>query len=357
MAYTDGNKDYSEAEIEDAPMWSSGSVYFDDEIVEYQSRYYIALCKTSAEVPGRSKHGIWKELVYEEEDVSFDDEGNLYDEHINVPVTAKKESIKQVQKETTKKQNKPTPTTVAAKSMKPANKPIAKKQTLKERQEEKDKTKKAATPVEKTTVQTMARKMTIAPSDQSIVNEVLKEMNFKKIKGLNTADDNITTKLILPQKSRENIKLTWESSHPDILSSTGIVTPPEDGQDVAVNLSLTVSKEKTSATRFFTLWVKAVEKTYSDDESVQMVYDMLEFEQFKGKNSKADGIIDDLELLTHGLYETDIIWACTNRDLLDETGKFHQNRLSENTAIRLYAIIIKGEIEKLKHFDLTLKSK
>lgn len=356
MAYTDGNRDYSDAEIEDVPMWSAGSVYFDDEIVEYQSRYYIALCKTSAEVPGRSKHGIWKELVYEEEEAPFDDNSTLYDEHINVPETEEKKNTALEKKRVTEKQDKSTPTPVAAKSMKPANKPIAKKKTLKERQEEKVKTKKTSTSVE-TTVQTMARKMTIAPSDQSIVNEVLKEMNFKKIKGLNTADDNITTKLILPQKARENIKLTWESSHPDILSSTGIVNPPEDGQDVAVNLSLTVSKEKTSATRFFTLWVKAVEKTYSDEESVQMVYDMLEFEQFKGKNLKADGIIDDLELLTHGLYDTAIIWACTNRDLLDETGKFYQNRLSENTAIRLYAIIIKGEIEMLKHFDLTLKSK
>jgi hypothetical protein len=355
VAYTDGKKNYSEAEVEDAPMWNAGSVYFDDEIVEYQSRYYIALSKTSAEVPGRSKQGKWKELVYDEDEVPFEDDSSLYDEELEITNEAK--SVKEDSDTVPEKVNKPTPTTIAAKNMKPANKPLAKKQTLKERQEEKAKSTKISAPVETTTVQTMARKMTVAPSDQSIVNEVLKEMEFKKIKGLNTTDDNITTKLILPQKAKEDIKLTWESSHPDIISSTGIVTRPEDGQDVAVNLSLTVSKGKTSATRFFTLWAKALEKTYSDDECVQMVYDMLGFDQFKGKNLKADTIIDDLELLTHGLYDTDIIWACTNRDLLDETGKFYQNRLSEDTAVRLYAIIIKGEIEMLKHFDLTLKIK
>ncbi len=345
MAYTDGKKDYTEAEVEDAPMWNAGSVYFDDEIVEYQSRFYIALSKTSAEVPGRSKK--WKELIYEEDEFPFDDESTLYDEHINIPVVEEIESSTTVQRSNVETVTK----------MKPANKPLAKKQTLKERQEEQAKKRQAAAPVEPTTIQTMARKMTATPSDQSIVNEVLKEMEFRKIKGFNTAEDNITTKLILPQTAKGDIKLTWKSSHPEIISSTGVVTRPEDGHDVAVNLSLTVSKEKTSATRFFTLWVKGVEKTYSDEESVEMVYDMLVFDQFKGSNSKADTIVDDLELLTHGLYDTDIIWACTNRDLLDETGKFNQNRLSEDTNIRLYAIVIKGEVEKLKHFDLTLKVK
>ncbi len=346
MAYTDGKNDYTETEVEEAPMWNASSVYFDDEIVEYQSRYYIALSKTSAEVPGRSKK--WKELVYEEDEIPFEDESTLYDESINTPEYVEKESTLNVQQSDA-------PQTVN--NMKPVNKPLAKKQTLKERQEEQAKKRQTTTPVEATTIQTMARKMTVAPSDQSIVNEILKEMEFKKIKGFNTAEDNITTKLILPQTAKGDIKLTWQSSHPDIISSTGVVTRPEDGHDVAVNLSLTVSKEKTSATRFFTLWVKGVEKSYSDDECVQMVYDMLVFDQFKGGNSKADTIIDDLELLTHGLYDTDIIWACTHRDLLDETGKFYQNRVSKDTDIRLYAIVIKGEVEMLKHFDLTLKLK
>ncbi len=345
MAYTDGKRDYSDAEVEDAPMWNAGSVYFDDEIVEYQSRYYIALSKTSAEVPGRGKKGKWKELVYEEGEVSFDDEACETFNELDDAILSES-------------QDKPKLTPVASqKSLGSVNKPLAKKQTLKERQEQKRKLDKEIPSAKTAPAQAIERKMTMAPSDQSVVNEVLKEMEFKKIKGFNSGDDNIKTKLILPQTAKDGIKLIWESSHPDIISSHGVVTRPEDGQDVAVNLSLRVSKGETSATRFFTLWVKALEKTYSDDECVAMVYDRLNFDQFKGKNLHADAIMDDLELLTHGLYDTQIVWASTNRDLLDETGKLYQNRLSKNTDIRLYAIIIKGETERLKHFDLRLKLK
>ncbi len=330
MAYTDGKVEYSEEDVVNAPMWNAGSVYFDDEIVEYQSRYYIALCKTSAQVPGRSKQGIWKELVYEEDEVPFDDQGLGYEVEIDIEqigVPKRNESIDQ---------------------------PV-KKKTVKERQEEQAEEKKAITPIEKTTLQTIERKMTITPSDQSIVNEVLKEMEFKKIKGLNSDENNITSNLILAQKAKDDIKLTWESSHPDIISTHGKVIPPEDGHDVAVNLSLTVSKEKASATRFFTLWVKGKEKRYSDTEAVELVYDMLDFDHFKGRNVSIDAIVADLELLTEGLYDTKIFWASSKRDILDETGKLYTKRVSKKKEVRLYAIITRDEVEKLKRFDLILK--
>jgi len=363
MAYTDGNVDYNEEDVENAPMWNAGSVYFDDEIVEYQSRYYIALCKTSAQVPGRSKHGIWKELVYEEDEIPFDDEMNDAQEEAsaaqlsnvapkNKPETKKDSTTEKVP--ATKERDVPS-TAKLKKTIKPVNKTLEKKKTLKERQDEQAEKKKATAKSETSMIQTTERKMTIAPSDQSIVNEVLKEIEFKKIKGLNSDDSNITSNLILAQKGKDDIKLTWKSSHPDIISEQGKVNPPEDGHDVAVNLSLTVSKGKASATRFFTLWVKGKEKSYSDEEAVELVYDMLDFSQFRGNNVKADAITEDVELLTDGLYDTKIFWASSQRNLLDETGKLYKKSLSADANVRLYAIITKGQIEKFKHFDLTLK--
>ncbi len=349
MAYTDGKIDYSEEEVENAPMWSAGSVYYDDEIVEYQSRYYIALCKTSAQVPGRSKHGIWKELVYEEDEMPFDDDIEEYEEENEVeePSSVDKETVKKESAKSSVSEQKVTP--------KPVKKTLEKKKTLKERQDEQAEKKRAMAQAERERVQATERKMTIAPSEQSVVNEVLKEMEFKKIKGLNSDDSNITSNLILAQKGKDDIQLAWKSSHPDIISEQGKVTRPEDGHDVAVNLSLTVTKGKASATRFFTLWVKGKEKRYSDEEAVELVYEKLEFDQFKGNNTKADAITEDIELLTDGLYDTKIFWASTQRDLLDETGKLYKNRLSTDTEISLYAIITKGKIEKLKKFDLKLK--
>ena len=341
----------------DISVWNSGSVYFDDEIVEYQGRYYKALRKTSAELPGRSKTGAWKEL-----DASAfvnDIEDDLYDDDI-VPSPAESK---------TKTLDEPVEVKPAPKvNAKPVNKPILNKKTLKEQQEElklrKEKLneqkpvteEKKAVPVETVTTQSsVERKMMAAPNDQQIVNDILREMGFDKIKGSNTDDNNITSNLVLPKKAKAESTLTWESSHPEVLSITGEVNRPNDGNDIAVNLSLTVSKNKTSSTRFFTVWVKAAEKQYTDGECVDMVVSALNFDHIKGSNIAIGSISYDLELLTHGLYDTEIFWASSKRDIVDETGHLYKDRLIENTKVSLYAVIVKNEEKRLKEFNLILK--
>jgi len=355
-------------------VWNSHSVYFDDEIVEYQSKHYMALCKTSAEVPGRSKAGIWKEVSISEEEPSSH-YNEVYEEfppkEKNQEYKGKedgKDRVLQKSKRTEEIQkNSVAPKAKAASPIVPeqqkteiravrntaklANKPLLKKKTLSEQAEQ---IHAQSTPIVSAPIPSPMKKMQIVPNEQSLVNELLKEMAFKKIKGFNPDDNTITTNLILPQ-TKEGARLEWNSSHPSIISSKGEVTQPVDGNDVAVNLSLTVHINKTSATRFFTLWVKAEEQVLSDEECVEIVDETLTFEHIKGLNIKASVITQNLELLTHGLYDTTIFWASKSRELLDESGTFHKVNLSKNTKVRIYAIIVKGNAEKLKHFDLILK--
>ncbi|PHR54590.1 MAG: hypothetical protein COA44_12575 [Arcobacter sp.] len=358
---------------QEVSVWTGSSVYFDDEIVEYQGRHYLALCKTSAEVPGRSKAGIWKEIIIEEElssqykeayeELSKQDSvkehkvkvdaQNIAQEKVRKAEVIQQGSIATQVKRSTKKIQIPAKNSPCEPSntIKPANKPLSKKKTLREQEEEKAKTSK---PLVVPPTSNLMKKMKIAPSEQSIVNVILKEMEFKKIKGFNPDENNITKNLILPQ-TKEGAKLEWNSSHTEVISSKGEVTRPVAGHDIAVNLSLTVSINKTSATRFFTLWVKAEERVLSDEECVDTVYEVLSFEHIKGLNTKASVITENLELLTHGLHDTHIFWASKSRELLDESGIFHKMNLNKNTKIRIYAIIVKGNVEKLKHFDLILK--
>ena len=345
----------------EAQVWNASTVYFDDEIVEYQGRYYKALKKTSAEVPGRAKHGVWKELVEEEEDVNVDLDLSMYGETAPPvkPLVKEKNSVEEKAKKAQAIQQrsvaaKKAPTQMPKKEpikpvppRKAVNKPLDKKKTLQERQNERP------TPVETAPIK---RKMQVAPNDQILVNDVLKAIEFKKIKGTNTDELSISANLILPQKMGEDIQLVWESSHPHIVSAQGEVRRPDDDVDVAVNLSVTVTKKAVSAKRFFTLWVKANERIYSDEECVNMVYDILDFEQIRGENERLTEILYSLELLTEGLHDTDILWASKERELLDETGRFYQEKLNKNTRIRIYAIIVKGNIQRLKHFELTLKT-
>jgi len=379
MGYSDQDLDGAYESLINMPqdevsVWNSSSVYFDDEIVEYQGKHYIALCKTSAEVPGRSKAGIWKEVFLEEESpIQYDEIQEEVTKQESLKAYKAKEDARNSAQEKVRKaeeiqqrsaaaqvkraaqkaqpavkSNNPTPPDTIT----PVNKPLAKKKTLKEQEEEKKST--LTKPLVSPPAQNIMKKMQVAPSEQSIVNSILKEMEFKKIKGFNPDDHNISTNLILPQ-SKDGAKLEWNSSHDSIISSQGEVTQPEDGHDVAVNLSLTVSINKISATRFFTLWVKACERVLSDEECVDIVNEILTFEHIKGLNTKSSVITENLELLTHGLHDTQIFWASKSRELLDENGIFHKVNLSKNTKVRIYAIIVKGNVEKLKHFDLILK--
>jgi len=389
MGYSDDDFDGTDDSLpSDIPVWNSGSIYFDDEVVEYQGKYYKALRKTSTDIPGRCRAGVWKAL-HAVDDVSLYTQDDLYeDDIIETPDEIKANTLEE--KKQTEKIEKSNPVTavksttpkIAEKSeqisssqkvnVKPVNKPITKKKTLKEQQEEQKLRKTGSNPVKHATVEEkksamadinsiakpVPRKMMMAPSDQSLVNDILKEIDFNTIKGVNTDENNITSDLLLSKDivSLQDETVSWESSHPEIISSEGKVHCPQNGSDVAVNLSVTVSKNKTSATRFFTLWVKAKEKVYSDEECVEMVLDALSFDQIKGRNAKVSEITQDLELLTEGLYDTEIFWASKDRSLIDETGKCYQANLSKNTRVRLYAIITKGNEERLKHFDLTLKT-
>jgi len=384
MGYSDDDLDGTDDSMpSDIPVWNSGSIYFDDEVVEYQGKYYMALRKTSTDIPGRCKAGIWK-VLHAVDEVSLYTQDDLYeDDIVETPADTleEKKQTEQMEKTSSKAPVKSTTEKTEDRSeqispsnkvnVKPVNKPITKKKTLKEQQEEQmlrkaasnikpavvEEKKSAVTDIN-TIAKPVPRKMTMAPSDQSVVNDILKEIDFNTIKGLNTDENNITSDLLLSHNSvsLEDGTVSWESSHPDIISSVGKVHCPQDGSDVAVNLSVTVSKNKTSATRFFTLWVKAQEKIYSDEECVEMVLDALNFDQIKGQNFKVSEITQDLELLTEGLYNTEIFWASKDRSLIDETGKCYQHNLSKNTRVRLYAIITKGNEERLKHFDLTLKT-
>ncbi|MDF1879700.1 hypothetical protein JHD50_00020 [Sulfurimonas sp. MAG313] len=323
-------------------VWNARSVYFDNEVVEYQGKSYIALDKTCAEVPGRSNK--WKEYIVQEDKLIYETDTDLYEDidyslqnretikAKNIPVN--KTSLPS-NKKVMPKMNTP---------LKTDKKPIQLK-TLKEQKEEK---------LTREEPRLVERKMQERPSEQSLVNSILKTIDFKKIKGFNADDNTIIKNLILPQ-TQDEYKLVWESSHKDIISSKGEVKRPIDGQDIAVNLSLTVHLNKVSSTRFFTLWVKALEQVLSDEECVKLVYEALSFEHIRGLNEKATMISSDLALLTHGLHETQIFWASRSRELLDESGHFHKKNLNKNTKIRLYAIIVKGSFEKLKSFDLTLK--
>jgi len=90
-------------------------------------------------------------------------------------------------------------------------------------------------------------------ADQEMVDEAVGSL---LVGGL----DRVTSNINLPASGRNNTTITWESSHPNVISSTGQVTRPEEGEaNIVVTLTATVSLNDASATREFEAFVVALE--------------------------------------------------------------------------------------------------
>ncbi|MDD4753006.1 MAG: S-layer homology domain-containing protein [Desulfitobacteriaceae bacterium] len=98
--------------------------------------------------------------------------------------------------------------------------------------------------------------------DISDVQAAAAALTFDTIKGLNTAEDNITYDLILPISGAHATGISWTSSNNEVIEPIGFgsgkVTRPEAGSpDQVVTLTATITKGTASTTKTFTLTVKA----------------------------------------------------------------------------------------------------
>lgn len=87
-------------------------------------------------------------------------------------------------------------------------------------------------------------------TDLQIVNAIKTELNL----GDTSA---ITSNLMLPTSGARNATITWASSNPSAVSTTGVVTRPENGAgDAMVTLTASIKKGTTTATKNFVVVVR-----------------------------------------------------------------------------------------------------
>ncbi|MFC5468161.1 LamG-like jellyroll fold domain-containing protein [Cohnella suwonensis] len=86
-------------------------------------------------------------------------------------------------------------------------------------------------------------------NDQQIVADVIADLSI-------AGADRVMTNLELPVVGTHQAAITWTSSHPDIVSSEGVVNHPEAGSEaVVVTLTATVTKGKVTDSKSFTVTV------------------------------------------------------------------------------------------------------
>lgn len=78
--------------------------------------------------------------------------------------------------------------------------------------------------------------------------------------------DSVTLDVTLPTSGEKDVVITWQSSHPSVVSTAGKVTRPAN--DTSVTLTATLKKGEASDTKNFTINVKAVEVTTTPEEAL-----------------------------------------------------------------------------------------
>lgn len=94
-------------------------------------------------------------------------------------------------------------------------------------------------------------------SDSESVALAKAALTFDTIKNQNSAADNIQTALTLSTQGAYDTTISWASSHANVISTTGAVTP--QSSDTTVTLTATITKGSSSDTKSFVLVVPAVQ--------------------------------------------------------------------------------------------------
>ncbi|HHY17062.1 MAG TPA: hypothetical protein GX524_03220, partial [Firmicutes bacterium] len=99
---------------------------------------------------------------------------------------------------------------------------------------------------------------TIGSLTSSEVDAARAALDFEDFKGSNTDANGITENLALPDTGEYETAITWASSNTGVIGIDGtVIRPSQAAGDQTVALTATIAKGSESATKAFTLTVKA----------------------------------------------------------------------------------------------------
>lgn len=160
----------------------------------------------------------------------------------------------------------------------------------------------------------------------------------------------VTSNLTLSAIGDSGSSIYWESSNPNIISSSGVVN--RDSGDEDVTLTAILSKGSSTATAVFNVRVKGLHSSVveSDEDIVDRVTDALDI-VYRARDN-ANRVTLSVGLPTEGAEGTKISWSSSNKDVINTNGGV--TRKSEDTQVTLTATVTRGNVSKTKTFTLTV---
>lgn len=180
-----------------------------------------------------------------------------------------------------------------------------------------------------------------ALSDETKVRAALSSINLGNL-------NNRTSDINLPTESGNGAVITWESSMPEYLSTTGKVTRPLNSyeEEVAtVVLTATATLNEAIATREFTV---TIPRLPSDEEVVALDKAALDL-------GDLSAVIEDIILPTKGEVASTITWTSSNEDVISTAGVVTRPAPGTGDAeVTLTATISYGTVTDTKVFNATV---
>ncbi|HHY72406.1 MAG TPA: hypothetical protein GX497_04110 [Bacillus bacterium] len=165
--------------------------------------------------------------------------------------------------------------------------------------------------------------------------------------------NSVTQDVILPTSGSNGTTISWVSSDPNYVSSSGQVTRPSKSQgDRTITLTATISKNGIFDTKDFTL--KVLKEEYLNDMEA-VTADTITLTIGYGGTDHADNVTQNLVLPTSGSNGTTISWASSNPNHLSSSGQVTRptNTQGDQT-ITLVATISRNGISDTKVFTIKI---
>ncbi|WP_160499501.1 immunoglobulin-like domain-containing protein [Paenibacillus dendrobii] len=169
------------------------------------------------------------------------------------------------------------------------------------------------------------------------------------------SSNSVTGNVGLTTKGTNDSDITWTSSDPDVISSSGDVKRPSfTSGDKTVILTATITNGDATDTKTFTLIVKAAPMT--DEEAVELDKTALNIDYREGEDE--NHVLHDVELPTSGEHGTEITWTSEPEGYVDPvTGKVTRPASGQgDQTVTLKATIQKGDATVTKEFTLVIKA-
>jgi hypothetical protein len=172
--------------------------------------------------------------------------------------------------------------------------------------------------------------------------------------GSDTAESVIVPFDSLPNHGAAGSIITWISSNTAVISNDGktVNLPPIASADIHITLTATLKYGDASATKSFTVTVKALmtdsEKVASDKNALVIGY---------SEGDSASSITGPLTLATSGHYGSSINWLSSAPSIISNDGKIVNRPVagSGDTVVVITAILSSHSINDVKTFQVIVK--